>query len=276
MDQGHWSDAIVKIPVIKPILILLRCKDNPMALIHSMERSGNFLFRYRGQIPVILILAAIPVIYFTLDNNLTPFSQLILTVIAIISSLKGSVIRAIAIGTTPKGTSGRNTEKQVAESLNTTGIYSMVRHPLYLGNYLMWSGLVLFTFNAWFFAVFSLVFWIYYERIMFAEERFLERKFGEEYMKWSQTVPAFIPDPRKHIRGKIRFSLKSVLRREYSGILATVLCFAFIDHFRYYLLHHHAEPFRVSTWVLLFTILMTVILRTLKHHSRLLNEQGRS
>jgi len=62
-----------------------------------------------------------------------------ITYIAIALSMFGFIIRAIAIGTTPKGTSGRNTkEGQVAESLNTKGIYSMVRHPLYLGNYFMW------------------------------------------------------------------------------------------------------------------------------------------
>ncbi|MCE2846754.1 MAG: hypothetical protein LW707_06945 [Sphingobacteriales bacterium] len=34
-----------------------------MALIQEMERQGNWLFRYRGQIPVALFLMAIPVIY---------------------------------------------------------------------------------------------------------------------------------------------------------------------------------------------------------------------
>ena len=34
-----------------------------------------------------------------------------------------------------KNTSGRNTHDQVADSLNTSGIYSIVRHPLYVGNF---------------------------------------------------------------------------------------------------------------------------------------------
>ncbi|MGB8874133.1 MAG: hypothetical protein WCC75_12145, partial [Desulfobaccales bacterium] len=44
-------------------------------------------------------------------------------------------------GLPPRGTSGRNTQGQVAETLNTTGIYSLVRNPLYLGNFLIWLGL---------------------------------------------------------------------------------------------------------------------------------------
>ena len=180
-----------------------------MALIHSFEKSGNFLFRKRGQIPVILFLLVIPVLYYTNPSILSDITRISLTYVAILVSLCGFIIRAIAIGTTPKGTSGRNTKEQVAESLNRTGIYSTSRHPLYLGNYLMWIGIVIFTFNLYFVIIVSLAFWLYYERIMFAEERFLERKFGNEYMEWSKTVPAFFPSFRKYIKGEISFSLKS-------------------------------------------------------------------
>ncbi len=114
-----------------------------MALINSFEKSGNWLFRYRGYIPVVLFIAAVPVIYFTDVTDLSDASKHVHTCIAIALSVLGFIIRAVAIGTTPKGTSGRNTkEGQVAESLNTRGIYSMVRHPLYLGNYFMWIGIV--------------------------------------------------------------------------------------------------------------------------------------
>ena len=104
-----------------------------MALINEIEKQGNFLFKYRGQFPIVLFILAIPFIYFTdsiclqIENNFT--------LAAIVLSSIGFVIRAYTIGTTPRGTSGRNTKEQVAEELNRTGIYSMLRHPLYLGNY---------------------------------------------------------------------------------------------------------------------------------------------
>src|SRR5688500_9355573 len=107
-----------------------------MALVHSLEKNGNFLFKYRGQFPLILFLLAVPAIYFTdydcLNSNET--AKLILSIVAALISFSGQVIRAIAIGTSNKHTSGRNTKEQVAEALNTKGIYSTVRHPLYLGN----------------------------------------------------------------------------------------------------------------------------------------------
>jgi hypothetical protein len=193
----------------------------------------------------------------------------------IISGL-GFWVRAVSIGTTPKGTSGRNTKSQVAESLNRTGIYSMVRHPLYLGNYLMWIGIVVFTFNLYFVLLVTLAFWLYYERIMFAEERFLERKFGDEYIVWSQKVPAFIPCLRKYVKGEIPFSSKTVFRREYSGILATVFGFAFIDHLRFYFMHNYLDFYRLSTYALIIAIVLALVLRTIKHHTKILIEKDRS
>jgi protein-S-isoprenylcysteine O-methyltransferase Ste14 len=248
-----------------------------MALIHSFEKSGNVLFRYRGQIPVFLFIVAIPVIYFTNISAWDETTLMVLTWSSIALSTIGFIIRAWAIGTTPKGTSGRNTRTgQVAEALNTTGIYSVVRHPLYLGNYFMWIGIVLFTFNFWFLLTVSLAYWLYYERIMFAEERFLERKFGKEYLDWSQSVPAFLPAFRKYVKNRVPFSFRSILRREYSGFLATVLGFTFIDHLRYFFTTGSFEINRPSSWILAASILITLLLRTLKHQTRLLHEEDRS
>ncbi len=247
-----------------------------MALIHSFEKSGNFLFKHRGQIPVILFVLAIPVVYFTNYEAFSDATKLIVTIIAIAVSFVGFIIRAISIATTPAGTSGRNTDEQVAESLNVTGIYSTVRHPLYLGNYLMWIGIVIFTFNIWFVIAVSLAFWLYYERIMFAEERFLERKFGDTYLEWSKKVPAFIPSFSNYFNNVVPFSFKSVLRREYSGVLATVLSFAFIDELRYFFIYGKLDFYRVSIYALGISIVITLILRTLKHSTKMLDEKGRS
>jgi protein-S-isoprenylcysteine O-methyltransferase Ste14 len=248
-----------------------------MALIHSFEKSGNWLFKHRGELPVVLFLIAVPVVYFTDISWLDSQYQLIITWIAIFLSAFGFVIRAISIGTTPKGTSGRNTkEGQVAESLNTTGIYSLMRHPLYVGNYFMWIGIVLYTFNFSFVVLISLAFWLYYERIMFAEERFLEKKFGQSYLDWSITTPAFIPCLKNYQQNQIPFSIKSVLRREYSGMLATVLGFAFIDVLRFYFSTGSFSLHSNSIYTLGVAILIALILRSLKHYTKLLKEEGRS
>jgi protein-S-isoprenylcysteine O-methyltransferase Ste14 len=246
-----------------------------MALLHSFERSGNILFKYRGQIPVILFFLAIPVMLLTPYDQFSESYILWITYLSIATSFIGFVIRAYAIATTPTGTSGRNTKEQMAESLNNTGIYSLIRHPLYVGNYLMWIGIVMFTFNFYFVVIASLAFWLYYERIMFAEERFLERKFGEKYLSWSLMVPAFIPNFKNYIKGTIPFSFKSLLRREYSGLLAMFISFAFVDYFRYYILTGDFDVMRPSSFALAAMVVIALILRTLKHHTKILNEEGR-
>lgn len=250
-----------------------------MALLHSFEISGNKLFRYRGQIPVILFLLAIPVVYFTnyeFINNQNTLSLVLLITCALIS-LSGQIIRSIAIGTANKHTSGRNTkEGQVAEALNTKGIYSTVRHPLYLGNYLMWIGIVAFTYNIYFIIIVSLLFWLYYERIMFAEERFLERKFGDDYISWSMKVPAFFPSCKNKVKSEIPFSFKTTLRREYSGITATILGFLFVDFLREWFKYGEIHWKTSHLIVLIVALSISLVFRTLKHNTSLLNEEDRS
>jgi protein-S-isoprenylcysteine O-methyltransferase Ste14 len=249
-----------------------------MALLHSFENSGNFLFKYRGQIPVILFLLSIPVIYYTdysfLETDESCYWWLL--GISVLFSLMGQVVRAIAIGTSNKNTSGRNTKEQVAEALNTKGIYSTVRHPLYLGNYLMWIGIVMYSFNVWFVVSVSLLFWIYYERIMFAEERFLERKFGEDYLKWSLKVPAFIPSFKNYEKSPIPFSWKTILRREYSGVSATIIGFIFVDIIRDAVstgAFMYRDYYGIVIGIALF---ISLFLRTLKHSTKILFEEDRS
>jgi protein-S-isoprenylcysteine O-methyltransferase Ste14 len=246
-----------------------------MALLHSFESDGNFLFKYRGQIPLILFLLAIPVVYFTPGCCYSPDLKNGITILCIVVSAIGFIVRAYAIGTTPRGTSGRNTQEQVAEQLNTTGIYSTVRHPLYLGNYLMWIGIVGFTFNAWFVLAVSLAYWLYYERIMFAEERFLERKFGETYLEWSKKVPAFIPALGKFTKPSKAFSWRAVLRREYSGILATVLGFVFIDFLRHLFDYEEYTVSKPALYTLIATVVLVIILRTMKK-MKLLQEKDQA
>ena len=247
-----------------------------MALIQSMEKQGNFLFRYRGQFPILLFVLAIPFIYSADYNAISKQGQVYFGYCAITLSIIGFLIRFYTIGTTTKGTSGRNTSSQVATVLNSKGVYSVVRHPLYLGNYLIWLGIAVFTFNVYFIVIMSLLFWLYYERIMFAEEQFLESKFGDNFLNWSNVVPAFIPSFLKFTRSEISFSLISVLRREYASILSSIIGFVFVEGFRNY--------FRTKLWVistfsfrlLIGALILVFILRSLKHYTNLLREEGRS
>lgn len=109
-----------------------------MALLQELEKQGNFLFRYRSYFPLLLLPLAFWVYSYMISRNPELFSATGITMLEIISistCLLGLIIRICTVGFTPANTSGRNTaEGQVADTVNTTGIYSIVRHPLYLGN----------------------------------------------------------------------------------------------------------------------------------------------
>ncbi|MBI1987594.1 MAG: hypothetical protein HYS70_04535 [Nitrospinae bacterium] len=78
-------------------------------------------------------------------------------------SMLGLSVRILTSGTVPAGTSGRNTKRQKADALNTTGVYSIVRHPLYLGNYLIALGVSLFP-RSWFLPIIVSLAFILYTR----------------------------------------------------------------------------------------------------------------
>jgi protein-S-isoprenylcysteine O-methyltransferase Ste14 len=250
-----------------------------MALIEEMDQSGNWLFKGRSYFPLALYAMAALVIGMGWDEHLTDFEP-ITAWSCLLISLVGQFIRAIAIGYVPRGTSGRNTkEGQVAEVLNSTGIYSLVRHPLYLGNFFMWLGIIIYVGNWWFTIVCCLIYWVYYERIMFAEEFFLRNKFGQTYLNWANQTPAFWPRLSGWKSPTWEFSMKNVLKREYNGFFAIFLSFALLDvfknykHFGFTDIAHAITPFWHTA--LFFSFLVFITLRSMKKYTRILHVEGR-
>lgn len=68
---------------------------------------------------------------------------------------------------------------------------------------------------------------------------------------------------------------KSVLRREYSGVLATTIGFAFVDHFRYFLMFGFPDTIRVLLLVVFVTVAIALVLRALKRNTNVINEESR-
>lgn len=196
-----------------------------MTLSEEFERIGNWFFRWRSYLPLLLLvlflLSLADFSYLTSQKNINRLWELFCLGV---SSL-GLFIRVMTVGYVPRGTSGRNTKKQVAEVLNTTGMYSMVRHPLYVGNFIMWLGISLFFHLWWFTLLIGLIFWVYYEKIMYAEEEFLKKKFGDQFLIWAEKTPAFIPDFSLWQAPQRQFSVKSALKREYASFFAMITIF---------------------------------------------------
>ena len=80
--------------------------------------------------------------------------------------------------------------------LVTTGIYSHVRHPQYLGFLLITLGM-----NVLWVTFSTLILWpvlaFLYYRLAKEEDKQIEEKFGEEFLKYKNNVPMFIPKLQK-------------------------------------------------------------------------------
>lgn len=203
----------------------MRDKPLKMPLREEFREQGDFLFKYRSYLPVLIIIPGLVVFVRMLPkfNHHIDFKwELACMAIA----LSGLLIRCLAIGYSADNTSGRNTsEGQIADHINTTGLYSVVRHPLYLGNYFMWLGIACLTRNFWFVIAFTFLYWLYYERIMYAEEEFLREKYGARYPEWASGVPAFIPAIGQWKKPQLSFSWVKIIRQEKAGILNLFLVF---------------------------------------------------
>lgn len=248
-----------------------------MALQKTFETQGICLFRYRSYIPIILLVAGLLVFIVTVRFSALPCIFLrgwkYYEWICLALSLSGLAVRVYTVAYTPAGTSGRNVRSQQADSLNTTGIYSVVRHPLYLGNSLMYTGIALLTCNAGFVVVSILLLWLYYERIMYAEEIFLRNKFGDKFLSWADITPAFIPHFRHFRRSPLRFSWKKVLKKEKNGQLALFLVFSVFD-----VISHTLFQTKINVAFLVLSAVCSaayIVLKIIKRHTHLLDEKGR-
>ena len=247
-------------------------------LIDHIIASGHLLFRWRS----FLLLGFAPAFLWAVMTGETIELQWGETVGAAVEGLAitmvvvGEVIRILTVGFVPRGTSGRNTKNgQIAEVLNTSGLYSLVRNPLYLGNSLMYLGIALYTQQIWLVAVLALTLALYYERIIAAEEDFLHIKFGAPYAEWARRTPAFFPRLGGGQRPDLPFSLRTVIRREHASILGGFLALYLVE------LGLHALPASHDVMPIGWHVAMTVALlvdvtvKVAKRYTSLLEVEGR-
>lgn len=244
-----------------------------MALKEDMRKQGNWLFKYRSYLPIFIIVIGLGLYIlkeldsgFILGNE--TIGEDIYNYFCLLIGLSGLFIRLHVVGYAAENTSGKNTAEQKADSVNSTGLYSIVRHPLYLGNFLMWLSPALLIGNIWFIIIFCLVYWIYYERIMYAEEAYLRDKFGDKYIYWANTVPAFIPKFKNYKKPSLPFNFMKAIKSEKNSFAALCLIFGLFDiigqlasgryHFNYFFIG-----------LSIFGLLAYIIVKLIKKPARL-------
>tara|TARA_Y100000310_G_scaffold319407_1_gene374636 strand:- start:2395 stop:2910 length:516 start_codon:yes stop_codon:yes gene_type:complete len=79
-----------------------------------------------------------------------------------------------------------------AKKVTNTGIYSKVRHPMYLGIILLFIGISLITSSILVF-VYSLIGIILIVWQAFYEEKYLEKRFSKDFLNYKNQVPMLLP-----------------------------------------------------------------------------------
>lgn len=251
-----------------------------MALREELRRQGEFLFRHRSYLPLgglaLLALALRESEWLERTYGDRVDDVYDWTCVGVV--LAGIAMRVLVAGTVPGRTSGRQTSKgQVADQLNTTGAYSLVRHPLYLANSVVILGFSMMPGTLWLPPLALASYWLYFERVMYAEEEFLRDRFGERWQRWADATPANLPDFRNWRRPSLPFSARTALKREYLTVTSVALACAFLDYAEDAVALGPTEVTweEETTWTAIAVLAVAVVLRALRKRTRVLHVAGR-
>lgn len=92
--------------------------------------------------------------------------------------------------------------KVEADFLCTAGPYTYIRNPLYLGNFLIGTGLSI-AINEWYaYALFIISYIFVYSIVIPYEEKFLQEKFGDAYAEYKAHTGRLMPRLRGYKGGR--------------------------------------------------------------------------
>lgn len=182
----------------------------------ELARSGEKLFRIRGHFLTVIVLIGAGIAYYS--GTFGPFASESANHawlwLSLAIALAGALIRIVTSGYAARGTSGNSKDVPVAAELNTSGPYSLVRNPLYVGRILNFTGIAMLS-GSWVYGV--LVFLIsvlLYERIAVFEENFLRAEFPKAHAEWAAKVPFLLPRLCCWVKPKYPFWIGRCIRRE--------------------------------------------------------------
>lgn len=189
-----------------------------------LVKTGDFLFKYRNLL--------FPVMLVALFATHTPPSEyagnhgyeVAKDVLAVWIVISGLALRAAVIGFKYIKRGGLN-KKVYAEDLVTEGFFATCRNPLYVGNMLIYAGVLLMHGSPFVFVVGLALFAFIYTAIIAAEEYFLRGKFGAAYEAYCRDVPRWIPKFSRlgeSIKG-MEFNANRVIAKDYTTMANAVI-----------------------------------------------------
>jgi protein-S-isoprenylcysteine O-methyltransferase Ste14 len=149
----------------------------------SEAPAGAWLFRYRSVLPVPLAL----VLLLVRKGEVDGWGMVVAGAVLV---LGGQGLRLWAVRHI--GTISRTRTTRYGP-LMTAGPYAIVRNPLYVGNWLLWTGFAVWSRLLWMIPVAWLIFFVQYRAIAKWEASFIRSKYLDAYDEYARHVKPWMP-----------------------------------------------------------------------------------
>jgi protein-S-isoprenylcysteine O-methyltransferase Ste14 len=178
----------------------------------SEAPTGAWLFRYRSSLPVPLALVLVLVRREEAEARWLVFLGPAFVVVG--EGLRLWAVRHI-------GTISRTRTTRYGP-LITSGPYAMMRNPLYVGNWFLWTGFVVWSRLLWMLPIAWIVFGLQYQAIARWEASFIRTIYTTAYDDYALHVRAWIPrwPARAHAPGAPLHPWREVLFSERGTLIA--------------------------------------------------------
>jgi protein-S-isoprenylcysteine O-methyltransferase Ste14 len=219
---------------------------------------GDFFFKYRNLLFPMILLGVFLLQPPAHEYGGSHAAERIKDWIAVAIVSAGLGLRAAVIGFRYIKRGGLN-KKVYAENLVTDGFFAVCRNPLYVGNLLIYFGVLLMHGAPVVILVGMLFFLFVYTAIVAAEEFFLRTHFGEAYAAYCHDVPRW----RMHwakLHGAtegMKFNFLRVLAKDYTAIANAVVSILGLELWEEY--NTHRVTGESVQWPLFLAVLLFFI-----------------
>ena len=166
--------------------------ERPSGLFMGLAALGTFFYFLEAFVFIFLAFAGLSPVVSILSLSLAFPPSLLSQVLGMILTAVGYFVFIWSV--IARGKYAVSWAMPGSQELVTWGPYRFVRHPSYLGYFLMFSGLLLMWLNV--FALFPLLAIPGYYQLTSTEEKLLLSRFGEKYAEYKRKTGRFVPKIR--------------------------------------------------------------------------------
>jgi len=185
-----------------------------------MERVGHVLFRTRNALFPALFLATVALLPPPRERPHLPAE----IAVGLALLLMGQTLRVVTIGFAYIKRGGKG-GRIYASGLVTGGLFAHCRNPMYAGNLLAVSGLLVLAGNPCGLAAGAAFFLLAYASVILAEETYLAQRFGDDYRRYCERVPRLLPRFRGLLATlrPLAFDGKKVVSKEHGTLYLNLM-----------------------------------------------------